>query len=106
VRRIQGSFAFIEHRFLRDGFLSALTHREAVLYLFLALVADKDGISYYSYDKICSILHISLDEYIEARDALIGKDLLAFDGTLFQVLSLPDEPQRSHKQERRDRHAG
>ena len=28
VRRITGSFAFIEHRFLRDGFWESLTHRE------------------------------------------------------------------------------
>ena len=44
VRTIQGSFTFIEHRFLRDGFLAALTHREIALYLFLSLAADKDGL--------------------------------------------------------------
>ncbi len=27
-----------------------------------------------------------------ARDALIEKDLVAFDGYLFQVLSLPEKP--------------
>ncbi|MDL1979487.1 MAG: hypothetical protein LWX52_15595 [Deltaproteobacteria bacterium] len=52
VRRITGSFAFIEHRFLRDGFWDSLTHDELLLYLFLILAADRNGISYYSYDKI------------------------------------------------------
>jgi len=89
VRKITGSFAFIEHRFLRDGFLEVLTHHELVLYLFLVLVADRSGLSYYSYDKICTLLQFSLDEYLVARDALIKKDLIAFDGHLFQVLSLP-----------------
>jgi hypothetical protein len=89
VRKITGSFAFIEHRFLRDGFLEGLTHHELLLYLFLVLVADRSGLSYYSYDKICTLLRLPLDEYLCARDGLITKDLIAFDGHLFQVLSLP-----------------
>jgi len=89
VRKIIGSFAFIEHRFLRDGFLQGLTHHELLLYLFLVLVADRSGLSYYSYDKVCTLLQFSLEEYLVARDALIQKDLIAFDGHLFQVLSLP-----------------
>jgi hypothetical protein len=71
VRKITGSFAFIEHRFLREGFLETLTHHELMLYLFLILVADRKGLSYYSYDKICTLLRLSLNEYIAARDALI-----------------------------------
>ena len=92
VRRIAGSFAFIEHRFLRNGFFATLTHHELLLYVFLILVADRNGLSYYSYDKICILLRISVDEYILVRDALIKKDLIAFDGYLFQVLSLPEKP--------------
>jgi hypothetical protein len=92
VRKINGSFAFIEHRFLRHGFWQELSHHELLLYIFLVLVADRKGLSYYSYDKICILLRISVDEYILARDALIEKDLIGFDGYLFQVLSLPDKP--------------
>jgi len=97
LRKITGSFAFIEHRFLRDGFFEILTHHELLLYLFLVLAADRKGLSYYSYDKICTLSRLSLDEYIYARDALIQKDLIAFDGTLYQVLSLPQNlhPQRA-----------
>ena len=92
VRRITGSFAFIEHRFLRNGFWDSLTHHELLLYVFLLLVADRNGISYYSYDKIYSLLRISTDEYLQARNALIDKDLIAFNGYFFQVLSLPEKP--------------
>jgi hypothetical protein len=92
LRKITGSFAFIEHRFLRDGFWASLCHHELVLYVFLVLVADRNGLSYYSFDKICSLLQISIDEYIAARNALIDKDLIAFDGHLYQVLSLPCKP--------------
>ncbi len=58
-------------------------------------MADRRGLSYYSYDKICTLLRLTLDEYILARDALIAKDLIAFDGFLYQVLFLPDHPVRS-----------
>ena len=44
VRKIQGSFAFIEHRFLRDGFWAGLEHQELLLYLFMVLVADRQGL--------------------------------------------------------------
>ncbi len=92
IRKITASFAFIEHRFLRDGFWSTLDQHQLLLYVFLIIVADRNGLSYYSYDKICTLLKITVDDYIVARDALIEKDLIGFDGHLFQVLSLPDQP--------------
>ena len=94
VRKISGSFAFIEHRFLHDGFWGSLDHHQLLLYLFLIIVADRNGLSYYSYDKICTLLRVSVDEYILARNALIDQNLIAFDGNLFQVLSLPEEVTR------------
>lgn len=94
VRRIAGSFAFIEHRFLRQGFWTGLSHHALLLYFFLVLVADRRGISFYGYDRICSLLGLVLDEYLQARDELIEEDLIAFDGRRFQVLSLPERPRR------------
>jgi hypothetical protein len=92
VRRIDGSFSFIPHRFLTDGFLTSLTQEEILLYLFLVLVSDRYGLSYYAYDSICSYLQLAIDDYIEARDGLIKKDLIACHKTLFQVLDLPAKP--------------
>jgi hypothetical protein len=89
VRRIDGGFNFIPHRFLADGFAAALNQHELLLYLFLILASDRHGLSYYAYDSICSLLAMTADQYIEARNSLIQKDLIAFDGTLFQVLELP-----------------
>ena len=92
IRHIDGGFSFIPHRFLTDGFLASLSQKEILLYLFLVLVSDRYGLSFYSYDAICSLLQLSVDDYIEARDGLIKKDLIAFDGTIFQVLDLPSKP--------------
>jgi len=39
-----------------------------------------------------TLLELNLDEFIEARNGLIEKSLIAFDGLLFQVLSLPEAP--------------
>jgi len=76
VRGINGqSFAFIPHRFLRDGFLSSLDLEQLALYLFLLLAADRYGMSFWGYDAICSILRMPLERYLQARNALIGKDL-------------------------------
>ncbi len=99
IRRINGGFSFIPHRFLLEGFLSSLNQEELLLYLFLIMASDRNGLSFYSYDTICTLLELSLDEYIASRDNLMEKDLIAFDGTLFQVLSLPQKQPERQKRE-------
>ncbi len=92
IRGINGGFSFIPHRFLTDGFFTALDQHQLLLYFFLVLASDRYGLSYYAYDSICTTLRLSLEQYIDARNSLIKKDLIAFDGTLFQVLQLPSKP--------------
>ena len=92
VRTVNGSFGFLEHRFLRAGFWETLDHHALLFYVFLVLVGDRKGLSYYPYDKISNLLKITVDDYIDARNDLIKKDLIAFDGRLFQILSLPETP--------------
>lgn len=97
VRTTKGqTFAFVPHRFLRDGFFVSLTPDELRLYLFLVLAADRHGVSFYGYESICSLLEVDVERYIKARDGLIERDLVAFDGTRFQVLSLPRRPVPRH----------
>jgi len=95
VRRIDGqSFCFIPHRFLREGFFAALSADELLLYLVLVLAADRNGVSFYHQDSLCSLLEMPMHRYLGARNALIDADLLAFDGRRFQLLSLPAKPRR------------
>lgn len=70
----------------------SLGQHELLLYLFLVIVGDRNGLSYYGYDKICTLMRMSVDEYVLARNTLIEKDLIAFDGRMFQVLALPERP--------------
>lgn len=93
VRSIgRGGFSFIPNRFLQDGFLASLGPDELLLYFFLVTASDRSGMSFYHYDSLCSLLRMQLERYVAARNSLIDKDLLAFDGTRFQVLSLPERP--------------
>jgi hypothetical protein len=93
VRRIgPDGFAFVPNRFLREGFFAALSPEERELYFLLVLAADRNGLSFYHHDSICALLQMELETYLRARNALITRDLIAYDGTRFQVLSLPERP--------------
>ncbi len=92
VRKIQGSFSWIDHRFITGGFLRDLSAVEILLYFFLVTVSDRNGISFYHDDRICSLIKIGLISLGEARDVLIRKSLLAYEYPIYQVLSLPPQP--------------
>lgn len=83
------TFGWIDHNFLHRGFLARLSREEALLYFFLALVANKNGVSFYDYERICTLLQLEADEYVCARNRLCERDLIAYEGGIFQVLSLP-----------------
>jgi hypothetical protein len=85
VRKIERSFAWIDHRLLRHGFLEVMTHDEQSLYLFLALAADRNGVSFYRREKICDLLDLNAQAFEVARDRLISLGLLAFQP--YSVLS-------------------
>ncbi|OGR99862.1 MAG: hypothetical protein A2V88_13855 [Elusimicrobia bacterium RBG_16_66_12] len=85
-------FAFVPNRFLLDGFFAALELDELRLYLLLVLAADRKGMSFYGYDTLCGLLQVPLARYVRARNGLVDKDLIAFDGVRFQVLELPGGP--------------
>ena len=93
VRRIGvGGFAFVPNRFLLDGFFAALGPDELLLYWLLVLAADRQGMSFYRYETLCSLLQMPPERYVLARNSLVDKDLIAFDGRRFQVLELPAQP--------------
>ena len=78
VRRIEKSFAWIDHRLLRHGYLSVMSHQDQALYLFLALAADRHGISFYRKEKVCDIVGLDWMAFEVARARLMGLKLLAF----------------------------
>ena len=89
-RKIQGSFAFIEHRFMREGHLLRLSKDEILLYFFFALVSDSNGISFYGVNRILHFLKLKEDEYFSALACLEQKDYIKTQGNKVQLLSLPE----------------
>ena len=99
VRRIEKSFAWIDHRLLRNGFLPVMTHQDQTLYLFLALAADRHGVSFYCKEKICDILGLDWGLFEISRDRLIDLKLIAFESYSvtspnghYQVLPVDGQP--------------
>ena len=79
VRKICGTFAFIEHRFVQDGFWSDVDCHGLLLYLFLVMVADRYGLSYYSYDKICTLLRLCwISHYMDFNYLIIWINIILF----------------------------
>jgi hypothetical protein len=85
------TFGWVDHNFLHRGFLVRLSQEELRLYYFLITVADRNGVSFYDYERICQLLKLKLDDYLRARDRLCQHSLIAYHDGIFQVLSLPEE---------------
>jgi hypothetical protein len=92
VRKIQSSFAWVDHRLITGGFLEEVSTVGILLYLFLTAVSDRHGVSFYHDDRICRILKIDLSSLGQAREDLIHRSLIAYKYPIYQVLALPDKP--------------
>lgn len=101
VRKIEGSFSWIDHRFVTEGFLYELSMIEVLLYFFLVAVSDRNGLSFYHDDRIASLLKIDLAALGKAREGLILRSLLAYEPPLYQILSLPPKPMALPSKEER-----
>lgn len=58
------------------------------LYLFLIIVADADGLSYYGEPTCAGHLHMELARLRTARRNLLDAGLIAYESPFYQVLSL------------------
>jgi hypothetical protein len=89
-RSIRGSFSWIDHRFLREGFDQGLTRLEKLLYFVLVAVGNQDGVSFYSAARLAELLDIRFPHELDgARKELVARDLIAYEGGIYQVLDLP-----------------
>lgn len=89
IRRISGSFSWIDHRFINQGFIEELDSTEILLYLFLVTVGDRYGLSFYGDERICQLLKINKESLGLARDKLIRASLVEYKDGVYQVLELP-----------------
>lgn len=92
VRRTPPHFSWVDHRLVRDHHLERCGAEALALYLFLIIVGDAEGLSYYSEASIARSLSMDTAAVQSARAELIQADLIAFRHPLYQVLSLTPVP--------------
>ena len=88
VRQVPPSFNWVDHRLVRDHYLERCDCTALALYLFLVVVSDAQGLSYYSDASLCRRLKLDPLQLSAARAALEKADLIAYHKPLYQVLSL------------------
>ena len=96
IRRIERSFAWLDHRLLREGHLEQMSLVELAVYTFLVLAADASGVSFYNKATLTKKLGIDWDAFEGAKARLLERGYIAFrphspgdvDGT-YQVLPIP-----------------
>lgn len=90
IRKITGSFSWIDHKLITQGVFDGLSSLEILLYLWWTLVGDRYGVSFYSDEKTATRLKISVPHVHMARKGLVSKNLIAYQSGITQVLSLPE----------------
>ena len=89
IRTVERPFAWLPCRLLINGLFKDMSDQAKLLYIFLCLAADRQGMSYYGDKRILSHFQLMSHNIDNARNELILKDLIAYDGRHYQVLSLP-----------------
>ncbi len=72
------SYSIIDHEILHGGYLYRLCHESMVLYLFLVVVGDREGRSFYAETTIMEILCLSGKELEGACLQLIKEGLIDY----------------------------
>src|SRR5947209_427090 len=81
-------WSWVDRRFLREHG-DNLSREAMLLYLFLAAVADRHGLSFFSDHALTSRLRLTQPVLEQARQELLDRDLIAYQLPLVQVLTLP-----------------
>jgi hypothetical protein len=96
LRRVPAQFSWIDQRLVREHYVERCDVHALALYLFLLTVADAQGLSYYADATLSRRLSMEESRVRQARSALIGAGLVAYEAPLYQVLSLdPPAPART-----------
>jgi hypothetical protein len=81
-------WSWVDRRFVREH-MAHLSREATLLYFFLAAVANRHGVSFYGDGTLATLLRMTLPALHQARDELLGRDLIAHEARWTQVLSLP-----------------
>ena len=83
------SYSIIDHQILHGRYLHRLSHESMILYLFLVVVGDRQGRSFYSDRSITEILRLSGPQLHHAREELISEGLASYKRPYWEVKNIP-----------------
>jgi hypothetical protein len=88
LRKVPPQFSWIDHRLVQENYFLRCDHSAWALYLFLASVADAQGLSYYSDASLTRRLKMDGLGLSASRQQLVQAGLIAYEKPFYQVLSL------------------
>ncbi len=86
------SYSIVDHELYHGGYLHRLSHEAMALYLFLVVVGDCDGKSFYGEATLREILRLDAARFLAARSALVGEGLIDLRKPYWWVRSLSGLP--------------
>jgi hypothetical protein len=84
------SYSIVDHQLLHGKYLHCLTHQGLALYLFLVVVSDKDGKSFYKQESIMKILRMSRETFATAFQDLLRGGLIHYRAPNFYINNLTE----------------
>jgi hypothetical protein len=82
------SYSIVDHELYHGGYLHRLSHEALALYLFLVVVGDRDGRSFYGEATLRKLLRLDEAALDLARSALVGEGLIDVRKPYWWVKSL------------------
>ena len=83
LREVPEQFSWLDHRLVSDHHIDTCSHQAAALYLFLVIVGDSKGLSYYSDASLMRRLGMTEPLLDGARRELISTGLICFKKPLY-----------------------
>lgn len=82
------SYSIVDHALYHGGYLHRLSHEAMALYLFLVVVGDRDGRSFYGEATLGQILRLDPAALSAARSTLCAEGLIEFRRPYWWIRSL------------------
>ena len=89
IRKMEYPFGWIPQRFVTDRIIKALCAEEILLYVFLSIVSDKNGMSFYGDKRICELTGLTNIDLINACFTLEKKGFITYKKPYYQILKMP-----------------
>lgn len=96
------SYSIIDHQILYGGYLHRLSHEAMILYLFLVVVGDREGRSFYADTTIMDILRLDRGALSSARLELEAEGLIHCRGLYYFVRNIEADKDHVGGRKRRD----